>query len=102
MNMTNHAYWNLNGTETGSIAGNRLRIHAEACAPINRDLIPTGEIAPVKNIVFDFREMELISRDVGVSSEHFPNAINEPGFQRPALPAGTQYDTLTKYHFTTF
>lgn len=54
LNMTNHAYFNLNGEGNGSILDHQAQINATEFIPINANQIPTGEIAAVEGTVFDF------------------------------------------------
>jgi aldose 1-epimerase len=51
-NLTNHAYFNLAGSET--CLDHVLTIPAESYTPTDADLIPTGEILPVKGTPLDF------------------------------------------------
>jgi len=51
-NLTNHAYWNLAGG--GSCLDNILWIPSESYTPTDADLIPTGEILPLKGTLMDF------------------------------------------------
>jgi len=53
-NLTNHAYWNLAGG--GSCLDNDLWIPSETYTPADADLIPTGEIAPLKGTLMDFNQ----------------------------------------------
>lgn len=48
-----HGYFILDNS--GSLAHHRLQIAAEEYLPVDDDLIPTGDIAPVQNTDFDFR-----------------------------------------------
>lgn len=62
-NMTNHAYFNLNGWDFGSIYDHSLWLKAEAYTPVKSDLIPTGEIISVDGTAFDFRRERAIGRE---------------------------------------
>lgn len=54
VNLATHSYFNLDGG--ADILDHRLRIAADHYTPVDADLIPTGEIAPVAGTPFDFRE----------------------------------------------
>jgi len=54
VNLTNHAYWNLAGG--GSCLDNVLWIPAQSYTPADADLIPTGEIRPLKGTPLDFSQ----------------------------------------------
>ena len=56
LNITNHSFFNLAGEASQrSILGNRLTIPAETTTPVDRTLIPTGQLRPVAGTPLDFR-----------------------------------------------
>ena len=55
VNLTNHTYWNLFGAGKGDILGHELTLVSESYLPVDENLIPTGELAPVENSPMDFR-----------------------------------------------
>jgi aldose 1-epimerase len=54
INLSNHTYFNLEGTRAGGMLGHELMIAADKYTPVDDTLIPTGEIKSVKGTPLDF------------------------------------------------
>ena len=56
VNLTNHSYWNLAGSESGTVLDQVLTVDADKYLLADDALIPTGEIVPVQGTPVDFRK----------------------------------------------
>ncbi len=60
VNMTNHAYFNLDGHAFGTVAEQELQINASLVTEVVEGLIPTGRLLPVEQVPYNFSAMTRI------------------------------------------
>jgi aldose 1-epimerase len=94
-NLTNHSYWNLAGEASGDVLAHVVTLHCDSYLPVDSELIPTGEIAPVDGTPMDFRAPKAIGRDLGLvpgGYDHcFVGAGAAPAAGGPGAPGNRMY-----------
>ncbi|QLB12689.1 aldose 1-epimerase [Bisgaardia hudsonensis] len=64
LNLTNHAYFNLDNAEQGTdIRHHKLQLSADYFLPVDSQGIPNAPLKLVKNTSFDFNQEKLIGQD---------------------------------------
>lgn len=78
VNLTNHAYWNLqgDGSEEGAL-GHLLQVYADEFLPIDAHSIPAGKVVSVAGSSFDFRRATPIAERI---SDHHPQILAGNGY----------------------
>lgn len=64
VNMTHHGYFNLSGEGSGNVLNTKIMINADKFTPSDDDLIPTGELAEVKDLPVDFSTVRSIASQI--------------------------------------
>jgi aldose 1-epimerase len=68
VNLTNHSYFNLNGEGNGNILNHQMKIAAEKYIECDQELIPTGNLKPVKGTPLDYRKFAAMGK--GIDTDH--------------------------------
>ncbi len=89
-NLAHHSYYNLDSS--ADILDHQLQIHAPHYLPVDSELIPTGEIAPVAGSRFDFTAL----RPVRAAAGNTPHQSYDHNFclayaAQPSRRAATLY-----------
>ena len=86
VNLTNHAYINLDGEGAGTIDGHELVVEADEFTPVDATGIPLGRHAAVDDTPFDFRTKTPIGP--AVRTEH-PQVVDARGVDHNFVVRGS-------------
>lgn len=102
VNITNHSYFNLSAGRDSTILGHELFINADKYVAVNSELIPTGELLPVKGTAMDFTVPGKIGTDLEKVAGGYDHTyvLNKKNAKEPELavtvhdPASGRYMEL--------
>jgi len=95
LNLTQHSYFNLSGDFNKPIVDHEIMLAADTYLPVNKTLIPTGELRQVGGTPFDFRESKVIGEEINADNEQLKIAggydhcwvLNDQGSMRKVATA---------------
>ena len=110
VNLSSHAYYNLNGKSNIPITNHVLKINADAYTPVDSTLIPTGSIDSVKNTPLDFTRPTVVGKDINADNTQLKYAggydhnwvLNKPEDDMEMSFAARIYSPLTGIQLEVF
>jgi aldose 1-epimerase len=97
LNPTQHSYFNLSGSLYSTILSHLLMIEAEGFTPVDKGLIPTGQIAAVAGTPMDFRTATVIGARI---NDPYQQLVFGKGYDHNWVlktPAGTVRKAVDLY-----
>ena len=92
INLTNHSYFNLNGAGNSDILNHQFEIFADKITPVDKTLIPTGELMSVKGTAFDFTSPHTVGERINNDEEQIRFGL---GYDHNYVLNKQKPDTLT-------
>ena len=99
LNLTNHSYFNLAGEGHGDILNHVLTLHAKQYTPVDKTLIPTGELRDVRGTPLDFTTATVIGKRINDNYEQLVvgkgydhNWVLAPDSEKSLTSAAEAYD----------
>lgn len=64
LNLSNHAYWNLSGADSGSALGHELKMKVSRYLETDETLVPTGRLLDAAGTPMDFSRFKRLGADI--------------------------------------
>lgn len=99
INLTNHSYFNLSAGRDSTILSHEIFIHADRYVAVDNNLIPTGELLPVKGTSMDFNIPVAIGTDIAKVSGGYDHTfvLNKKNESQPELAVTLRHPGSGRY-----
>lgn len=99
VNLTNHSYFNLSAGKDSTVLGHEIMINAEKYVAVNNELIPTGELEPVKGTAMDFSVPVAIGTDISKVAGGYDHTfvLDKKGGSEPELAVTLHHPPSGRY-----
>ncbi|WP_242919935.1 aldose epimerase family protein [Pontibacter liquoris] len=92
LNLTNHSYFNLSAGKQDDILNEVLQVNADKFTAVDKNLIPTGELQPVKGTPLDFSSPQAIGQRINQVEGGYDHNFVLNGKPGSMQQAATLYD----------
>lgn len=99
INLTNHSYFNLSAGSDSTILSHEMFINADRYVAVNNQLIPTGELEPVKGTAMDFNVPATVGTDIAKVSGGYDHTyvLNKKNSSEPELAVAVRHAATGRY-----
>ncbi|WVZ13106.1 hypothetical protein V8G54_017636 [Vigna mungo] len=96
VNLAQHTYWNLGGHKSGNILSHNVQIFGSHITPVDKLLIPTGEIRSVKGTPYDFLQPKKVVTHIRKLPDLYDiNYVLNKSFQNQLTKAAVVRDPVS-------
>jgi aldose 1-epimerase len=99
INLTNHSYFNLSAGRDSTVLGHEIMVNADRYVAVNNELIPTGELAPVKGTAMDFNVPAPVGAEIAKVAGGYDHTfvLNKKGGGEPELAVALHHPGSGRY-----
>lgn len=99
INLTNHSYFNLSAGKDSTVLAHQIMINADRYVAVDNELIPTGELSPVRGTAMDFSVPVAIGTDLSKVPGGYDHTfvLNKKSADEPELAVTLHHPASGRY-----